>query len=183
MSLIWGIHPERLLFINTPLWSTSLSHAVPFYHTPLRISMMSYEFALWIGESKANARGYVTKTILNTYYPHGSQTPPGTFTKSSHCCHSSLSSWVQCHGFPKQVFAIHAFPKKGQGEGVAHASSISWPICASHVGRVLLKPPVHRRDNAASISSFTGTDNVLWRWANVSSPAHQARSVSDKGKT
>lgn len=33
MSLIWGIHPEHLLFINTPLWSTSLSQSLFLINT------------------------------------------------------------------------------------------------------------------------------------------------------
>lgn len=39
MSLIWGIHPGHLLFINTPLWSTSLSLSLSFSltHTPLEL--------------------------------------------------------------------------------------------------------------------------------------------------
>lgn len=106
VSLIWGIHSKQLLFINTPLWCTSLSSlllllclSLPHTHAPLKLYGL-------LCQTKTYTRGYITKTMSIMKIPHSPQTPSGTSTNCSHCWHSSRSLCFQCHGFTKQVVLI-----------------------------------------------------------------------------
>ncbi len=114
MSLIWGIHPEHLLFINTPLWSLSLSHTVSL----LCIDMVRYEFCFMNSRNQTYTRGHITKTISVTQIP---RTPPGTSTNCSHRWHSSPSPCLQCHGLTKQVVLINACLKNEPRQRGTHA--------------------------------------------------------------